>query len=65
MIFSLKAKFTTTITIIKTCRSSCPTDIRMTGNMAIFKSSSTQITVCSNVGIENNNVILISNKIEY
>ena len=44
---------------------SCPTDIRMTGNMSIFKSSSTQITVCSNVGIENNNAILISNKIEY
>ena len=44
---------------------SCPDDKRMTGKIAIYKSSETDISVCTNVGIENNTAVLLLEKIPY
>ena len=43
----------------------CPDDKRMTGKMAIYKSSETEISVCTNVGIENDTAILLLESIPY
>tara|TARA_Y100001935_G_C17055996_1_gene384367 strand:- start:91 stop:669 length:579 start_codon:yes stop_codon:yes gene_type:complete len=43
----------------------CPDDKRMTGKIAIYKSSETDISVCTNVGIENNTAVLLLEKIPY
>ena len=43
----------------------CPDDTRMTGKMAIYKSSETEIAVCTNVGIENDTAILLLEKVPY
>ena len=41
----------------------CPDDKRMTGKIAIYKSSETDISVCTNLGIENNTAVLLLEKI--
>tara|TARA_B100000686_G_C16605423_1_gene870918 strand:- start:842 stop:1096 length:255 start_codon:yes stop_codon:yes gene_type:complete len=43
----------------------CPDDKRMTGKMSIYKSSETEISICTNVGIENDTAILLLEKIPY
>ena len=43
----------------------CPNDKRMTGKIAIYKSSNSEVSVCTNVGLENNTAILMLETIQY
>ena len=43
----------------------CPSDKRMTGKIGIYKISETEISVCTNVGIDNDTAVLLSENIPY